>query len=182
MKKIFCIATIICGIATIIWYCIAIKNFIFVFKSLRLVGIIGVSDWKVSLSMMFELGYIWDLIFAILFMVLNTIIATMQTRAVLGKQFSKRTKIMLCVLLAVLLLFFILVPFYKYFWALYAVFKRFKLISIFGNVYFVIIVATLALNILALKVKNTKDFLQHSNKTPAKFIESSVQKRKEGIK
>lgn len=182
MKNIFRMATIICDITTAIWYYIVIENFIFVFKSLRLVDVIGVSDWKTFLSLMFEFGYIWDLILAILFMVLNTIIAVLLTRMALGKQFSRRIKILLCVLLGILLVFFILVPFHTYLWALYAVFKKIKLISVFRFVYFVIIVVTLALNIFALKVKNTKDFLQQSNKTPAEFRKSSVQKRKDEIK
>ena len=175
-------ATIIYDIATVIWYYIVIKNFIFVFKSLSLTGIIGVSVLKASLSLMFEFGYIYDLISAILFMALNTIIAVLLTCMTLGKPFSRRIKILLCVLFMVLLVFFIFVPFYTYLWALYAVFKSIRLISVFGFVYLVIIVATLALNIFILKVKEPKDFLHLITKTSAKFRKLAVQKRKDEIK
>ena len=161
LKKISISAiAVLYDIATVIWYYIAIKNFIFVFKSLSYVGIIGIHDWKAALSLMFKFGYIWDLILAILFTALNTIIAVLLTRMALGKQFSKKLKILLCVLLGILLVFFILVPFYTYLWALYAVFRRIRLISVFGFVYFVIIVGALAFNTFELKSKDTKDFLQ----------------------
>lgn len=165
-----------------IWYYIVIINFIFVFKSLSLTGIIGVSDLKASLSPMFEFGYIWDLMLAILFLALNTFIAVLLTRMALGKQFGRRIKMLICVLMGILLVFFIFVPFYTYLWALYAVFKSIRLISVFGFVYLVIIVATLALNIFILKVKEPKDFLHLSTNTSAKFRKLAVQKRKDEIK
>ena len=154
LKKIlFSAIAVFYDIATVIWYYIVIKNFIFVFRSYRLVGIIGVSDWKASLSFIFKFGYIWDFVLPILFMALNTIIAILLTRMAVGKRFSRKIKIILCVLLGILLVFYMLVPFYTYLWTLYAVFKRIRLISVFGFVYFVIIVVTLALNIFTLKNK-----------------------------
>ena len=181
MNNIFRIATIIYDITTVIWYYIVIINFIFVFKSLSLVGIIGISDSKASLSLMFEFGYIWDLMLVILFLALNTFIAVLLTRMALGKQFSRRIKMLICVLMGILLVFYILVPFHTYLWALYAVLKKVRLISVFSFVYLVITVATLAFNIFALKIKNTKDFLQHSNKTTAEFRKSALQKRKDEL-
>ena len=126
-------------IATVIWYYIVVKNFIFLVKSLRFVGIIGVSDWKAALSIMFKLGDIWDLLLAILFMASNTVIAVFLTRMAFGKALPKKSKILLCVLLGVTLSFFILFPLYTYLCELYALFSM-KLISIFQLVYFVILV------------------------------------------
>ncbi len=154
LKKILLSAiAVFYDIATVIWYYIEIENFIFVFKSSTSIGIIGIHDWKASLSLMFKFGYVWDLILAIIFTALNAIIAVLLTRMALGKQFSKKLKILLCVLLGILLVFFILVPFYTYLWAIYAVFKRIRLISVFGFVYLVIIVEALAFNTFALKSK-----------------------------
>jgi hypothetical protein len=152
-KIVLSTIAVVYNIATVIWYYIAVKNYIFVFKTLSGFGIIGVSDWKASMSIFLKLDYIWYLLLSILFLALNTVIAVMLTRRAFGKVLTKKTKLLLCILLAITLVFYILVPFYKYFWALYAVFKRIQLISVFGVVYFVILALAFAISVYAIKKK-----------------------------
>ena len=144
---------VVYNIVTVIWYYIAIKNYIFVFDSLKWAGIIGVSDWKAALSIMLRLGDIWYLLLTISFMALNTVIAIFLSRMAFGKALTKKSKILFCVFLGITVAFFILVPYYTYLRALYAVFEI-HLISIFQLVYFITLVVVFDLIRFTLRKKS----------------------------
>lgn len=161
MKKIFRIVAIVYDIVALFWCYVITSDIIYELTPIGVnegsIGIIGGADWPTAIFML-QTGAIFSLIFFVSLILLNLVNAVLLTIAAFKPKIKRALNIWLIVLLGVALTFFILIPPQTYIVALYAAVLRLGyLAAILKIAYFVLSIAAIVLNILALiKRKDVK--------------------------
>ena len=160
-KNIFRIVAVIYDIVALFWCYVITSDIIYELTPIGVnegsIGIIGGADWPTAIILL-KSGAIFSLIFFVSLILLNLVNAVLLTIAAFKPKIKRALNIWLIVLLGVALTFFIIIPAQMYILALYAAVLRIGyLAAILKIAYFVLSIAAIVLNILALiKRKDVK--------------------------